>query len=59
MKRVERMRRLIEAQKTGTPEELAELLGISRRTVFVDLNELRDEGLNITYSRKKRTYIID
>lgn len=58
MERFKKIRRLIEAQKTGTPEELAESLGISRRTVFEDLSELRDEGLDIAYSRKKKTYYI-
>ena len=54
--RIELLKELIKKERTGTSYELANKLNVSRRTVFDDLAQLRDEGHKIAYSWKKRTY---
>jgi predicted DNA-binding transcriptional regulator YafY len=49
---------LLEQEKTGTADSLAENLDVSRRTVFRYLDELRMNGADIDYSQSKRTYIL-
>ena len=46
----------IERENTGSADELADKLGVSRRTVFYYLDILRDEGYTIQYSRYRKTY---
>ncbi len=41
-----------------TPAKLAEISGVTRRTVFRDLKELRNAGIYYAYDRKKRKYLI-
>ena len=54
--RIEYLKYLINNKRTGTAQELALKLGVSRRTVFDYLSRLRDEGHRICYCRKVRTY---
>ncbi|RXQ97405.1 helix-turn-helix domain-containing protein [Ancylomarina salipaludis] len=54
--RIEYLKYLINNKRTGTAQELALKLGVSRRTVFDYLSHLRDEGHRICYCRKTRTY---
>jgi predicted DNA-binding transcriptional regulator YafY len=47
----------IRRKSTGTPQNLAESLGISRRHVFRYLEYLRDDcGLEINYDKDRETY---
>jgi predicted transcriptional regulator len=48
--------RLVEQRRTGTPEELAERLGISRNTLYDLLDELRSRNVEVAYSRTSRTF---
>jgi biotin operon repressor len=41
---------------TGTAEELAERLGVSRSTVFEILNCMKNMGADIEYNDYKRSY---
>ena len=54
--RIELLKELIKKERTGTSYELAKKMNVSRRTVFDYLSQLRDEGLNIDYNWKKKTY---
>lgn len=51
---------LISQQRTGTPGELADKLGISERWLFYFLDELKNElGSPIRYDRRKRSYVYE
>ena len=55
-RRIENMQAQIKREGTGDPNEFANELGISRRTLFYDLERLRDEGAIIKFSRSRKTY---
>ena len=48
--------RRIREQNTGTAEELADMLDISRSQLFEVMSELKDFGAEICFSRSRRTY---
>ena len=43
-------------ERTGSAAEFAFKLGISRRMLFEYLDDMRDMGMEIRYSRRRRTY---
>ena len=47
----------IEHKSTGTPREFAHRLKLSERSMYRVLEELRDIGINIQYSRVRCSYI--
>jgi predicted DNA-binding transcriptional regulator YafY len=49
---------LLEKEKTGTAGNLAKKLDVSRRTVFRHLDELRENGADISYSKSKKSYVL-
>ncbi|GAA3650303.1 hypothetical protein [Flavivirga jejuensis] len=56
--RVEQLDQLIRLESTGTPEECAKKLNISKRSLYVLIDELKtDFKCPIAYSRSKRSYI--
>ena len=60
--RVERLLKLIQALQTGRSflvDELASLVGVSRRTVFRDLRLLEQAGMPYHYDRGSRRYSIE
>ena len=54
--RIDRVDQLIRLQSTGSSEELAYKLGISKRIVFDLFNMMRELGAEIYYSDTKRSY---
>ncbi|WP_306422293.1 HTH domain-containing protein [Algoriphagus sp. AGSA1] len=49
---------LIEKEKTGSPSELAEKLGVTKRTVFNILDDLRlTLPTAISYDSEKKSYV--
>jgi predicted DNA-binding transcriptional regulator YafY len=57
--RIERLyhiHQLIQAEETGTPEEFARQFHISRSHIYNILDELRDCGAEIKFSRIKNTF---
>lgn len=50
------LNRKIREQRTGTAEELAHELGISRSKLFDVLDEIRSYGAEIRFDRSRRTY---
>jgi Predicted transcriptional regulator len=55
-KKIELLHKLIEQQKTGTPEQLAKRMGISRATLYNQINELKSYNLPIAYSRSLQSF---
>jgi len=53
---VEQFHSLTLSEKTGTPKELAEQLGISRQALYIWIDELKSLDLNVAYSRKRETF---
>lgn len=56
IERLQKLNKLIEQEKTGTPEELASRLGISKRQLHNLIETLKDMGAGIVYSKKNGTY---
>lgn len=57
IEKVERLDRLIRQGSTGTAEELAQKLGISKRSVFNYLKWMKDREAPIAFSRKQKSYV--
>lgn len=53
---VERILQLAEQNATGTPDELAARLGISKRTLLRIISCLRENGTPIVFCKKNLTY---
>jgi hypothetical protein len=47
---------LISMMSTGAPEEFAEKVGVRRSTLFLALQEMRELGVDIKYSRIRQSY---
>ncbi len=54
--RISMMHKLVSRQKTGTPEELANRLGVSRTSLYELIDELRSRGAPIAYSKSAKTF---
>jgi biotin operon repressor len=50
------MHKLVSRQKTGTPEEFARQLGVSRTSLYELIDELRSRGVPIAYSKSAKTF---
>lgn len=57
--RIERIDHLIRIRGTGTASELAVKLGISRRSVYNILNEMKENGAPIRFDQFRGTYYYD
>ncbi len=53
---LERLDQLIQMKATGSPEELAGRLDLSRSTIYELLECLKYRGAEIEYSRSRRTF---
>jgi predicted DNA-binding transcriptional regulator YafY len=54
--RISMMHKLVSRQRTGTPEEFAVQLGVSRTSLYELIDELRSRGAPIVYSRSSKTF---
>ncbi|MBL6449910.1 HTH domain-containing protein [Fulvivirga sp. 29W222] len=59
IEKIERLDSQIRHGSTGNAEELAQKLGISKRSVFNYLKWMKDRGAPITFSRIRKSYIYD
>jgi ribosomal protein S25 len=59
IKRLILIDKLINQEKTGTPQELAARLKISKSHLFCILKELKECGAPILYDKKSKTYYYD
>jgi predicted DNA-binding transcriptional regulator YafY len=60
--RLERTRRLdtlIRKRATGSPDDLADRMGVSLATIYRWLKELKAFGMPVKYCRKRKTYYYD
>lgn len=56
IEKLQRLHNLINLECTGSPSELADRLGVSDRTVYYLLEQLRDFEARIAYDRRRKTY---
>jgi predicted DNA-binding transcriptional regulator YafY len=56
-KRIKQIDCLIRLRATGTPEQCACKLNISKRTLYNYINEMREMGMPISFSRELQSYI--
>lgn len=56
IEKLQRLHNLIHLECTGSPSELADRLGVSDRTVYYLLEQLRDFEAHIAYDRRRKTY---
>ena len=56
IERLEKIEKLIQHSQTGTPDECAGKIGISRRQLYNYLEEMRSYGVEIRYSRKHQSF---
>jgi biotin operon repressor len=54
--RISMLHKLVSRQRTGSPEELAQMLGVSRTTLYELIDELRSRGAPIIYSKSAKTF---
>ena len=54
--RISMMHKLVSRQKTGTPDEFARQLGVSRTSLYELIDELRLRGVPIAYSKSAKTF---
>jgi hypothetical protein len=61
--RLQKMNKLIENRCTGSPCEFASKIGLSRRAMFVAIDDLRERvgkyGVHIVFDRQIQSYIYD
>lgn len=57
--RLLRIDSLIKIKGTGTPDDLARRIGVSKRTIYDYLNIMREFGAPIKYSPKRKSYYYD
>lgn len=55
--RIDKMNRLVKSGVTGSPDEFADSLGVSRTSLYELLDELRSRGAPISYSKSARTFL--
>ena len=58
LERLKRMNELIKAECTGTPDEFANLLNISRRQLYEYISYIKDLGVGIGYSKRLKTFYL-
>ena len=56
MDRIQRIDQLIKMKATGSPEELADKLSISKRQVYRYLEMIKSDGKEIHYEPLRRSY---
>lgn len=54
--RIQILHSLIMQEKTGTPQELASFIHLSKRQLYNILDELKDLGADIKYCRIRKTF---
>jgi biotin operon repressor len=56
LERIQTAHNLVSRQHTGTPEEFAQQLGVSRTSLYELIDELKLRGAPISYSKSARTF---
>ena len=53
---IHKIHKLIKGQQTGSPEDLASLICVSRRELYYIIEVLKNMGAEINYNRKKQSF---
>lgn len=56
LKRLQKIHQLISGQNTGSPDNLAASICVSRSELYYILRELKKMGAKISYDRRKRSF---
>lgn len=56
IERLQLLNKLVRAKRTGSPEELAKRLGVSRAKLYLILEELRDSDVCIRYNKRINSF---
>jgi len=59
IERLQLLNKLVKEQRTGSPEEFAERLGVSRAKLYLMLDELKDEGAEIRFSKRSNSFVYE
>lgn len=59
LERLKRIDALIRRKATGSPEELAKRIHVSRATMFRHIDDLRALGAPVVYDKTRQTYRYD
>ena len=59
LRRIKFIDQLIRIKGTGTAEKLAQRLGVSRATVYVYLNIMKENGAPIKFCKFRQSYLYD
>lgn len=59
LERLTLLHKLIRDERTGSPDELANRLSVSRGTLYSMIEELKSYDAQISYSRVKQSFIYD
>ncbi|MCF8362397.1 MAG: hypothetical protein K9G70_07215 [Prolixibacteraceae bacterium] len=54
---IEKMAHLIELKKTGTADEFAAKLRISRSQLFIELNRMKSLDVDVTFNRSIKSFV--
>ena len=54
--RISLLHKLVSGERTGTPEELARRIGVSRTTLYELIDELKSRGAPIEYSKSAKSF---
>lgn len=57
LERIQLLNKLVRQERTGSPETLAKRLGVSRSKLYLMLEELRDQGVEIRFSKKMDSFV--
>ena len=56
IERIERMHILIKYKRTGSPKQFANKLNLSQSMLYIIINELKEMGAPIVYSKFRESY---
>lgn len=56
IERVQILDKLVAGRRTGSPDELAARLGVSRSQLYLIIGYMRDMGLRISFSRRSNSF---
>lgn len=59
IERLQLLNKLVKEQRTGSPEELAERIGVSRSKLYLILEELKDQGIGIRFDKKINSFVFE
>lgn len=59
LRKIERLKQLIESEATGSSEKLSKKLCLSRRTLFNYFELLKDEGYSVKFCKFRKTYYFE